>query len=410
MTTDERKIELLLEAKEHVVDCDYNRAQHFNMYDRYMFKAKAIRLFEAAFLFGIILCYIVSATIPGWNNSKISAIAPVALSILALCLQMFDYYTNYDDKADHHWMAAQAYSRLYRECQFLPVHYEKIPTGEFIRTLHDICIELHDLNTLSPHLDNKSYIKVKDGLKDKEYPVDRLINVFDDKLFKNFVDNIKDICKDYLIEIYLFGSYVRKPFYNDIDIAIIVYGDSVDGNEIEAKVVEIESKYSDIPFDITIIYEKDFQSEEMIPLIRNIQKGRCLFSSQMINRKLQDRTIRQPNYYSIVESYYKRMPNANDVIGDSVTLENYLKNAYHCYYYIIASVLDSKTVKWDGECTLIYEFKKIAENEKYGTVLKRFLLLRKKMYSSDTLALIDESFIKDANDGIKEYLSNKDFV
>lgn len=367
MTKKER--ELLMEIREHTIDCDWNRVEHFYLYNRYIKIVRYFHITEAMLLFSLLLYYIISSTWPGINSIGWLKIVPLGLSIAALCVQMIDYYTNYGERADQHWTAAQAYSRLYRECQFFPVHYANTSVVELTRILHDICNELHDLGTLSPNVENKAYLKASIELKDKKYPVDRLLNEIDDEILKSVISEIVTGFKDYAIEIYVYGSYVNKIIYNDIDLAIIIY-DVIDYDIAERKAVEIESMFRTIPLDITVMTERDIEDNEQILLVRNVQMGNCLYKSPEIKESLQQRLLAKPSYKEIVEKYLDRINgNPNDP-------EVFLENAYCCFYYMIASILESEGITWDGESSLLSEFKKISDREDRENLLTNFILLR----------------------------------
>lgn len=400
MNINNQKKELLLEIREHTIDCDSNRAQHFNLYNRYIAKIKIIHSLEAASLFILLLFYIVFATWSDLQSIQWINIIPAGLSIFAICVQMFDYYANYSDKANQHWYAAQTYSRLYRECQFFPAHYANMPVGEITRTLHDICNELHDLNLLSPNLDKRSYIETIDALDNKTYPVDRLLKKLDTEGFNRIIDYIKYSFKKHSIEIYVYGSYINKLLYNDIDIVIIIYGPK-DEDLADLKIVEVESLFKEIPLDITVFFEEDLDSIELIPLLKNVQSGTCLYRSPEITEGLQTRVLARPNYASVIEHYYNNLRNTEN------TSESFWENAYFSYYYIIASLLDSKGRTWDGESSLLFEFKKLSSKNDYNDILNTFLFLRKKRLKASVSSNPSSEFREKTLAQINDYLSDK---
>jgi len=142
------------EIKEHLIDCKTNRGKHFNKYtqikkwkDRINFTQNIALILTTLAL----ALYAASSDLfPGFHEiTLVITIISAFVSTIALWSQI----SNYDDAAAQHWMAAQAYQELYRECQFF---HNQFPIDsdfqEAAKIAEQIRIRLNHLNLVSPHI------------------------------------------------------------------------------------------------------------------------------------------------------------------------------------------------------------------------------------------------------------------
>jgi len=142
------------EIKEHLVDCNTNRSKHFIKYthikkwkDRINFTQNIALIFTTL----VLALYAASSDLlPGFQ--KITLVITI-ISAFISAIALWSQISNYDDAATQHWMAAQAYQELYRECQFF---HNQFPVNsdfkEAAKIAEQIRIRLNHLNLVSPHI------------------------------------------------------------------------------------------------------------------------------------------------------------------------------------------------------------------------------------------------------------------
>lgn len=369
----EHEIEQILnEILEHTADCDCNRSQHFKEYDRYSKWDNFFNITQAIILIALVSFFMLKSDFPCLDEWSW---APIILSAIATALQLMDYYFDCGTVADHHWMAAQAYSRLYRQCQFFPSNYANASLDEIRAVARSISSELYDLNIMSPDLNDKTYRKVKDRVENKKYPIQEVFRSLRVERINDAVERLKEECVDYFTEIYIFGSYLDGLVNHDVDIAVIVHQKDVtiDQDSLNQKAIEIENDFSgqNINLDITIITEKELNDTANIPFIRNILKGERIYSN--IERETGRSVIYLHNNYNIlIEKFYTEANNAKD--NHSV----FVSKVFSFYYFIIANILERNNIDWNGEDSLLHEFRKIAgKNNEYLNIQKEFRRIQK---------------------------------
>ena len=175
------------------------------------------------------------------------ALVPVIFSIVAVFSELLCLFGDYSGLANRCWISAQAYTRLYRNCQFFHNHYDFDDTEILRLKTKNLAEQLNGYNLFSPHIDEKIYKKTNEELCNKSYPLEEIIN---NKCFNiNFetenelINYLKSQFDKFLIEIIHFGSSLKSCSYHDIDLAIIFYGEDANKEEICEKIINLEQKY-----------------------------------------------------------------------------------------------------------------------------------------------------------------------
>lgn len=364
--------QILSEILEHTADCDCNRAQHFKEYDKYSKWDNFFNITQAIILIVLVSFFMLKNDFPFLDEWSW---APIILSAIATGLQLMDYYFDCGTVADHHWMAAQAYSRLYRQCQFFSSDYANASLDEIRAVAKSISSELYDLNIMSPDLNDKTYNKVKNGLENKKYPIQEVFRSLRIKQIHDAVERMKEECRDYFTEIYIFGSYLDGLVNHDVDIAVIVHQKdaAIDYDVLNQKAIEIENDFSEknIDLDITIITEKELNDTANVPFIRNILKGERIYSN------IEKETARSviylhDNYNILIEKFYTEANASKD--NHSV----FVSKVFSFYYFIIANILERNNINWNGEDSLLRAFRRIArKNNGYLNIQHEFRKIQK---------------------------------
>lgn len=368
--------QLLNEILEHTKDCDFNRTQHFAQNKRLNIMEKGLNSVQIGCLIALIVYYMVASQIE-FPNPLIMTLLPIVLSIVATITELISYFSNCGELSQRHWLAAQAYTRLYRECQFFCTHYAEINDINVLRQkAHDISNAICDLNLLSPNLDEKTYSKATLLLGNKHYPIEDVITEARLKRLDVVLETIKSEYALYSIEIIAFGSYLHGIHYDDIDLAVIVYADDVDKFSLERISVNIQNKYIELglDLDITIITEKDLSISAFLPFIRNIQSGKRLYIAPAVKRGVFEKTYGEIDYNVILKYFY------HDAIFayDKEDTRNFILKSYYFFYHTIACILSRKNIPWYGEDSISRNFYRISHNnEWYQTIYTWFMILRK---------------------------------
>lgn len=408
----EKNIEKILnEILEHTKDCDANRAQHFNENIRYNNKNKLLNIFQIICLIFIIAYYMMESEIKSFNIVGIG-LWPIVWSAVATIIQILTYFGGYEKLAQRHWLAAQAYARLYRDCQFFCTHYSELNEKILRQKAQDIAIELSDLNLMSPELNKKSYSKVKKELAERKYPIEKVIEDERIKRIAKVVDTIKNKYREYDIEIIGFGSYLDSIYYDDIDLAVIVHKIDVDKGILQEISIEIQDQYIDLGLnlDITIITEKELAINGYVPFIRNVKSGKRLYISPMVKQSIFDKTFEEIDYNTIIRCYYEDLLTAYNG-GD---ISGFVLKTYYYLYHVISYLLNMRGVAWYSEISISQKYYEIAKNssKEMQLVHKWFELLRKEKnceYISEQNVYINKEDLISAISQINNWLNQNYF-
>lgn len=377
----ERNIEKILgEILEHTIDCDADRAQHFNENIRYSKWNKILNILQIICLICIVAYYMVESEIKSWGIAGMN-LWPIAWSALATTIQIVTYFSGCEKLARQHWIAAQAYSRLYRDCQFFCTHHAEISEEVLRQKAQDISVELCNLNLMSPELNDKSYSKVVDKLASKKYPIEKVIEEKKLNRIENVIDTIKNKYREYVFEIIAFGSYLSSIYYDDIDLAVIIYKEDVDKELLQEISIEIQDQYivAGLNLDITIITEKELSISSYVPFIRNVKNGKRLYIVPMVKQSVFDKTFEEIDYDTIIKCYYEDLVAAHD--GNDTKI--YVNKAYYYLYHVISYLLNMRGIAWYSEISISKKFYEIAKDstEEMQLVHRWFELLRKEKNS-----------------------------
>lgn len=107
---------LLNELKEHTLDSDCAKGQHFYEETRYRKKAKFFNILKSVVFLTTIATYVLSEY--GVRDNEWFKNLCIILVLASTLLEILSYMLRYEEKAMEHWKAAQMYSELYRKCQF----------------------------------------------------------------------------------------------------------------------------------------------------------------------------------------------------------------------------------------------------------------------------------------------------
>ena len=107
---------LLNELKEHTVDSDCAKAQHFYEEKKIRRIEKGFNILKSIVFLVTIATYILIVSeieLNDWFN-KIS----ILLTLISTLLEILSYMFRFEENAMNHWKAAQMYSEIYRKYQF----------------------------------------------------------------------------------------------------------------------------------------------------------------------------------------------------------------------------------------------------------------------------------------------------
>lgn len=377
------KEQVLNEILEHTQDCDYNRSEHFIEKKRYSFWSKVLDIIQMACLICIIIYYMV-----GMEGLFTNVYIPICLSISATVAQLIAYLSNCTDLAQQHWIAAQAYTRLYRECQFFYTNFSEINNIDILRQkAQDISDEICDLNLMAPELRSSAYNKAKKELNNKNYAIETVIREERIERLSVVVNSLKEVFQKYNIEITAYGSFLNSIQYRDIDIAVIVYSANVEKSKLEEASIAIERQYFELGLnlDITVITERDLSLSSLIPFLNNIKAGQQLFISPMVKESILDKSENKIDYDFHLNHF-------NDAICASIAKNDkhsFIMNSYYYLYYAIANILSEKGITWYGEDSISKKFLTLSKNNQhYSDMYNLFALLKKEKNSE----LVVESY------------------
>ena len=357
---------LLNELKEHTLDSDCAKGQHFYEEKRYRTKAHAFNIIKSVVFLITIATYvlIVSGIEPNACFNNIS----IMLVLASTLLEILSYILRYEEKAMEHWKSAQMYSELYRKCQFFCSMYGDFSLDVWREKLNDISEELSRISLLSPSVSEESYMDWRKNNSEKKYPVDKAIYDLKVMDIDKIINVIKETLNQYKIEIFLFGSYLSSMYYNDVDIAVIIH-DKIDENYVlEGKMNEIEKQYSvkGISLDINIITEDDITANRCTQFIKNISKGKCCYKSPEIRKSIRDYNGTPSNYSEMIEYFIKHAQRHEDDYRVFVT------DVFYMYYHALTALLFSQNISWYGETSMIAECENLLMNEKVGISREEF--------------------------------------
>ena len=349
---------LLNELKEHTLDSDCAKGQHFYEEKRYRTKAHAFNIIKSVVFLITIATYvlIVSGIEPNACFNNIS----IMLVLASTLLEILSYILRYEEKAMEHWKSAQMYSELYRKCQFFCSMYGDFSLDVWREKLNDISEELSRISLLSPSVSEESYMDWRKNNSEKKYPVDKAIYDLKVMDIDKIINVIKETLNQYKIEIFLFVSYLSSMYYNDVDIAVIIH-DKIDENYVlEGKMNEIEKQYSvkGISLDINIITEDDITANRCTQFIKNISKGKCCYKSPEIRKSIRDYNGTPSNYSEMIEYFIKHAQRHEDDYRVFVT------DVFYMYYHALTALLFSQNISWYGETSMIAECENLLMNEK----------------------------------------------
>ena len=349
---------LLNELKEHTLDSDCAKGQHFYEEKRYRTKAHAFNIIKSVVFLITIATYvlIVSGIEPNACFNNIS----IMLVLASTLLEILSYILRCEEKAMEHWKSAQMYSELYRKCQFFCSMYGDFSLDVWREKLNDISEELSRISLLSPSVSEESYMDWRKNNSEKKYPVDKAIYDLKVMDIDKIINVIKETLNQYKIEIFLFGSYLSSMYYNDVDIAVIIH-DKIDENYVlEGKMNEIEKQYSvkGISLDINIITEDDITANRCTQFIKNISKGKCCYKSPEIRKSIRDYNGTPSNYSEMIEYFIKHAQRHEDDYRVFVT------DVFYMYYHALTALLFSQNISWYGETSMIAECENLLMNEK----------------------------------------------
>ena len=379
--------QIIYEILEHTKDCDYNRSQHFVEYKRYKIISDMLSFLQIGTL--IILVIFCSIVMPEtqFQHNSIKYIAPIILSLIATTAQLIDYFCNFSDLAQQHWLAAQAYARLYRQCQFFPSHYGTDCDEHIMReNAMNICNELFDLNLMSPNLSERSYKKVS-YLIDKQYPIESITYQSKTKHLKKIARTIQREMTECEIEIVSFGSYMSVTRNSDIDIAIVVHSAVVDEGILFEKVMELEREFNrqKIKADLTLLTPSRLRLPSQIPFIKNIKNGDILYASDGVFVSIHDYTFDIETFKHQLAMYYE--------LAEAAYLQSDVNNYINKAYYYVQSVMSFLLLKhdktWSNETEKVDRWERILNQEPHLEPIQDAYLLAKKYKDNEASVGID---------------------
>jgi hypothetical protein len=394
---------IINEILEHTIDCDYNRSLHFIEYERYNRISRFLNLLQiVSLLVLVVFCSVIIPEIE-LKSSLLEYIIPIILSVIATTAELIDYFCNFSDLSQQHWLAAQAYARLYRQCQFFPSHYGMNCDESIMREAAvNICNELFDLNLMSPDLSEKNYIKVTKKLANKKYPIESVFHFERTEYLKEITNKIKDKLSGYKIEIISFGSFPNKKDNNDIDIAVVVHSKNIDEDLLLEKIIKLEQEFRNENqiIDLTLLTESRLQMPSQIPFIANIKKGELLYSSFGVHSSIFDYDLDTIHFKEILNTYFSKVESAY-AESDS---NNYINKAFYYIKNVISYILLNRNVLWSSEIEMISCFEKILSEELHFPTIMDLYLLLKKYKDNESSTGIDDNLSENGKRNIFELI------
>lgn len=379
--------QIINEILEHTKDCDYNRSQHFIEYQYYDKISRVLNLLQIGSL--IVLIIFCSIVIPEFENlnNYITYAIPIILSLIATTAQLIDYFCNFSDLAQQHWLAAQAYARLYRQCQFFPSHYGTSCDDYIMReTASNICNELFDLNLMSPNLSERSYKKVS-YLQDKKYPIELISYNNRISQLLPFVETIKTAFANHKIEIISFGSYTKTLHNNDIDIAIVIHSAVDDEKALTSKILDLERQFRRNKYnvDLTLLTPNRIKAPSQIPFINNIKKGKQLYASSGLSNSILDYSFNTNDYKELINTCYLKVKSSYELLDTN----DFVNKSYYYIRNVIIYILITNDISYIGEYEMIDNFEAILEEQPYYLKISDLFLSLKKLKDNESSIGID---------------------
>lgn len=360
---DKERERILREILEHTIDCDYNRSIQFKAHKKYSRKYRICQTIQNISLLFLIGYYILFYSIPQiMFHYKWMGVVPVICSIVAVFFELWCLFGDYLGLANRCWISGQAYTKLYRDCQFFHNHYD-LNDIEILRLkAKDIAEQLNGYNLFSPHIDEKIFKETEVELHNKIYPLKEIINnkccnnnsVVNDEL----LNCLKSQFDKFLIEIIHFGSSLKSYSYNDIDLAIIIYSDNVSKEEIYEKIINLEQKYlfKESVLDISFFLKRDFDDITLYPYVKCIKEGDLLYRSDEIKESIiKNIKFDLLKYKTSIEELFKSLD--SDLRNNRFDI---LK-LYYFFYCFMSYILIKNGKTWNSEETFRREFIKLSE-------------------------------------------------
>lgn len=405
-----RKILILEELKEHTVDCDWARSQHFNEADYYRGCAKLLRTVQAFCFIGTIIFYVVLLYLHdgGYSSGDQEILKHIGLilSCVAIAAEVYSYISDYSGLVERHERSGHMYTQLYRKCQFFCTDNQDHMMSIWVEKLNGISEELSRLAVLSPDLSERSYEKVRGQMNGKEYPVDKLLQ-FNGEWegdLNDIVDDIVNVCgkKGYELEIYWCGTSMVSYDKSDIDMVICLYGnlDQKEHQIIEGDLILIEQNYLNqgLSLDLTLLLKEDILSNRFFSFLNNVKKGKLLYGDVCIQPLHSRGEYSFENADGLVEFYKNEVEFAH-----SQKREKYfILSLFYMYYHALCRELNSHKISWKSEKDVIDQSyilaKKNNDNELISVVQHARYIQKVKDYT-----FLENSIVADAK---MEYLKN----
>lgn len=356
---------LIEELIEHTKDCDCARSQHFYEERKLKLYGKIFNIAQDVFFLATIATYVLIYV--GIHSWKYINILGIILTVVSTLLQLLSYMLKFDEEAMAHWKSAQIYSELYRKCQFFYTHHYQLSLAVWRAELEEISEELSRISLLSPGVSKRSYIEWEKTGGKKQYSIYKMIKDLKSEEITDIINDIVHEFKNDKIKVFVFGSYLYKSNYNDIDIAVILYEKEKTLQEKEI-LCRLERDYlkRGIKLDITLLSHMDIKSNKCSEFVKNIFAGECYYESSGIFENDTEETATTLKTYSRRFLYFKERAEKN--ISDYMT---FIMNSFYAYYYILAFWAYSAGITWNGEDSLISKSNSIIDNidkAKLGTV------------------------------------------
>ena len=352
------------EISEHMLDSDFNRRSHFSQFQSFKTKCSIWDKLQKILVVSTTVVYSFHFS-KILNNSTLNIISQylvLVFSILSTIVTIVLLFNNYDQKANEHWLAAQSYQSLYRDCQFFFNDHLNITnrTSEgALASAYRIRMHLNNLNLISPHISKKIFKKISNEMYPSSVQEEKKVKPFSQKiLIKKILADFNYEFQSYVFDLYLFGSYLANKSLNssDIDIAIVLKLDDMQHLfKLRSKVKYLRAKYlyeSNIILDISTQIAGEFYRKTDIPFYSNVKNGEKLvsqisssFNSSSVNKDKEVIINKIDHFIGIAQNHYK-----NDCF------EAIIINSYFAYYHCMVLLLANQNVTWKSEKEMLHEF------------------------------------------------------
>lgn len=399
------------EIYEHMKDCDYSRNSHFSMYNKCIKKyivTETVQRYITIFMTILYILYFSISHKSVWAEGIIKYIA-IGCTIILTVLSMVIEQTKYREVANQHWLSAQSYQALYRDCQFFMTmnsNKEHCNTSDVIYRMRK---HLNNLNLISPHIDEKINKKTYENIGSKYFHVDKCVSIEDRKtILKKIERKLQKKLLNYIIDVYFYGKFMNEKleYKTDLDIVIVL---GKRDYELYSEILGIISEIQvnsllehKVFLNVSVFKEEKFYPYIDFPFNSNVMGG-----MRIINKINVDEYKKTEVKNNIIKEKVEAFKDKAIFMIENEEYEIAIMAIYYGYYHSIIFLLLEFDIGWSNEYEMINIFaNKISQiTNVRNEDLKNFLICEnyKNLYLYNYKYFIDEQVIKDQMNFFNNY-------